>query len=198
MEETKNETTMKKCSSCKIDFPLTDFKQKRDRTYNKQCNHCCAIKSKSRIKNKCIHNREKRRCLECEDGGWGLCEHNTQKIHCKICGGSQVCLHNINLSTCKLCNDPIEITIKNMIYGSKATDKKYERFDSTNFIDYLFVKNLIDKCENKCFYCQCELQYTIFRNDLATIERLNNNLGHIKGNCAISCKNCNTTNAGHK
>jgi hypothetical protein len=79
-----------------------------------------------------------------------------------------------------------------MIQSSKKSDKKSNRYDQTNFIDYCFVKNIIDDCEDKCCYCKCDLQYISYQGDLATIERINDDIGHIKGNCKIACRTCNT------
>jgi len=161
----------------------------------------------------CLHHKQKYHCKEC--GGDGICQHNKQKDRCKDCNGSAICIHNSikhycklccsdiicqhnkQKYQCKLCNNPIDVTIKNMIHHSRRTDKYKNLFDELNFIDYSFVKNLIDNCDNKCHYCQCELQYTYYNHTLGTIERLNNNLGHIKSNCVIACKNCNCTKVGN-
>ena len=85
-----------------------------------------------------------------------------------------------------------------MISGSKQADKKSNRYDQTNFIDYCFVENLIDDCENKCYYCQCEIQYQKYDDNLATIERIDNSVGHIKGNCVIACRTCNLSKVGDR
>ena len=85
-----------------------------------------------------------------------------------------------------------------MIHGSKQNDKKYDRYDPVNFIDYCFVENLIDDCEDKCYYCRCELQYVEYTENLATIERLDNSIGHIKGNCVIACRSCNLSRVGDR
>lgn len=106
------------------------------------------------------------------------------------------CQHRMVRCNCKQCNDPIPITIKSMILHSKASDKMNNRYDQTNFIDYCFVENLIDDCKNKCFYCDCDLQYVNYADNLATIERLDNSIGHIKGNCVIACRTCNYSRAG--
>lgn len=180
MEENKIEITSKICSACKIDFPLNleHFKQKRNGTFNKQCKHCCEMKIRSQIKNKCQHNRRKQFCIECE--------------------GASICHHQKRRNLCKVCNDPIPITIKGMINHSKFDDKKKGKYDQTNFIDYCFVENMIEDCEDKCFYCKCELQYVVFDSNLATIERINNSIGHIKGNCVIACHRCNVSKVGEK
>ena len=144
----------------------------------------------------CEHNRRKNICKEC--GGSSICEHNRQKQNCKECGGSSICEHNKHKYYCKICGDEIKITINKMINDSKKSDKKHNRYDQTNFIDNCFVKNLIEDCEDKCYYCNCELQYIYFTGNLATIERLNNDLGHIKGNCVIACRTCNYSRIGNK
>jgi len=101
------------------------------------------------------------------------------------------CEHNMEKCYCKICTDPIHITIRRIIIHSREGDKKNNRYDETNFIDYNFVKNLIDKSNNKCFYCDCELQYNNYSDNLGTIERLSNSIGHIKNNCVIACRTCN-------
>jgi len=142
----------------------------------------------------CQHNREKYTCKEC--GGVCICIHNRNKYQCKDCGGPRICIHNIQKSHCKTCGDPIDITIKNMIQNSKAKDKKINKYDEPNFIDYPFIQNLLSESNDKCYYCSCELQYTYYTNNLATIERLDNSLGHIKSNCVIACKFCNISRVG--
>ena len=85
-----------------------------------------------------------------------------------------------------------------MIKGSKTSDKKHNRYDLPNFIDYHFVENLIEDSENKCCYCSCEMQLIKYEGNLATIERIDNSKGHVKGNCLIACKTCNNSNIGSK
>ena len=159
-------------------------------------------------KSMCKHNRSKANCIECK--GNGICEHNKRKMNCKECGGSQICIHNnskqsckecggvsicehkINKRGCKKCNDPIKITINLMYSHSKEKDKKYNRYDADNFIDKPFLKELI-KDYPTCYYTDCniDLQYINYSDNLASIERLNNTIGHIKSNCVICCMKCN-------
>jgi len=106
-----------------------------------------------------------------------------------------ICKHNIHKSQCKYCcNDPVRLTIKNMIYSSKKADKKFDRYDPVNFIDYCFVENLLDDYTH-CYYqdCKVELQIMERTDNMATIERLDNSLGHIKSNCVICCLKCNNS-----
>jgi len=169
-------TIIKNCSNCKKNYKLADYR-KEDKIL-KTCIKCRNIYKKSRNKTKCIHDKE--------------------KAQCKDCNGSCICIHNKQKARCKLCNDPIDITIKLMINDSRKTDKKYNKYDELNLIDYPFVKNLIDNSNNKCYYCSCELQYKYYTSNLGTIERLNNNLGHIKSNCVIACRTCNYSKVGDR
>jgi len=138
----------------------------------------------------CNHNRLRSQCKEC--GGSQICNHNRIRSKCKECGGASICNHNRIRNTCKECSDPIKLTIKTMLYSAKANDRKYNRYDAVNFVDYCFIENLLDdyKC---CYYedCKKELQIMEYNNSLASIERLNNNIGHIKSNCVICCLDCN-------
>jgi hypothetical protein len=49
-----------------------------------------------------------------------------------------------------------------------------------------------------CYYCECELQYVLYQSDMATIERIDNELGHIKSNCVLACRDCNLGRVGSK
>jgi hypothetical protein len=105
---------------------------------------------------------------------------------------SNKCEHGRRRGRCKECSDPVKITIESMIKHSKEKDKKYNRYDPVNFIDYCFAENLLDDYKH-CYYedCGCELQLIKFQDNLATIERLDNNIGHVKSNCVICCLKCN-------
>lgn len=141
----------------------------------------------------CEHGRQKSHCKEC--GGISICEHNRLKNVCKDCGGSNICEHGRRKYQCKECNDPIPITIGNMIRGAKQTDKRHNRYDIVNLVDTDFLKNLIEDSET-CCYCECILQYRLYQSNLGTLERIDNSLGHIKTNCKIACLSCNLSKIG--
>ena len=187
------EVERKKCNRCKVNMTFDKFKKKRDDSYQKICIECNSKCVKIANENKCEHNLQKARCRDC--GGSHFCEHSIQKTQCRKCSNNQFCDHNRLKSTCKDCGDPIKITIKNWINQSKVSDKKNNRFDIVNFIDKCFCENLIEEYPN-CYYCSVELQYKNYQDDLATIERIDNKLGHIKSNCVIACKTCNVSKVG--
>jgi len=109
---------------------------------------------------------------------------------CYKIDGSFYCKHNYDKNLCKICSNPLKITIKNWISNSKKSDKKYNRYDVDRFIDKCFLKELVKDYPN-CYYCKIELQYIDNNDTLATIERLDNSIGHIKSNCVIACRKCN-------
>lgn len=163
-----NEIDHEKCNRCRCWRLPEQFLNKTSRKL-KTCSICRARDLKNRNKNKCEHGRKKSRCTEC---------------------GSSVCEHNRHTSSCKECSDPKKITIKNWIRLSLKNDKIYDRYDAANSIDKCFLEKLIND-NPKCIYCDCELQYVFRKNNLATIERKDNTIGHIKSNCVIACYSCN-------
>jgi len=175
-----------RCPKCKC-FRFEEDFIKNDRRL-KTCINCRNHEKNYRMKKKCPHDLQKQKCRDC--GGIGICKHNRQKYKCIDCGGSDVCKHKLQRQYCKTCSDPIKITIKNWIFNSKESDKKYNRFDVDRFIDKCFLKELIKDFRN-CYYCEVELQYIEYNDTLVTIERLDNSIGHIKSNCVLSCKKCN-------
>jgi len=78
-----------------------------------------------------------------------------------------------------------------MLQTSKSNDKKRNIFDCNTFIDYSSLLNLIGECESKCCYCACDMIYDDYSHKMISIERIDVSKGHIKGNCTLSCKDCN-------
>jgi hypothetical protein len=85
-----------------------------------------------------------------------------------------------------------------MLHGSKAKDKKHNRYDANNFIDRCFLEQLIDDEGKHCCYCNIELQYIEYGPNLGTIERINNDIGHTKSNVKIACLRCNQSRVGQR
>ena len=147
--------------------------------YKYQCRECKG----SQI---CPHNKRKPQCKECV--GSQICPHSRRKDQCKECEGSQICPHSRQKQTCKKCSDPIKVNIKQWIFSRRQYDKKRNIYDADRFIDKCFLKGLIEDYK-QCYYgdCKVNLQYTEYQDDLATIERVDNSIGHIKSNCVLCC-----------
>ena len=156
------------------------------------------------LKYLCEHGKYKYQCKECK--GTQICPHNRQKSRCRECGGSQICSHNREKNHCKKCSDPIKISIEQWIFSRRQYDKMRNIYDADRFIDKCFLEGLAEDYK-QCYYGDCKdadghgpvnLQYTEYRNDLATIERLDNSIGHIKSNCVLCCFKCNLSKKSNK
>lgn len=186
----------KTCNNCSKQFSIDEmFKSKTDLRETKTCLNC-RIQSRKYNPVRCIHDRQKAFCLECD--GSAYCEHKIQKAVCLECGGNSICIHKFKKSSCKICCDSRDVTIKHMVSSSKQGDKIHNRYDETKFVDYKFMDDLITKSNNKCCYC-CKTMNFDKRNPLlATIERINNSFGHNKDNVKIACFTCNISKVGNK
>lgn len=137
------------------------------------------------------------RCIAClKEDGVIICSHTLLKVNCKHCSVS--CMHKKEITSCRMCSDPVPILVHKMVCNSLERDKRKDQFDADNCVDYEHVLGLIQEAEKKCHYCQCQLQYITYKDDLASLERLTNSLGHLKGNCVISCLKCNRLGVGEK
>lgn len=116
------------------------------------------------------------------------CRNKNKSYHKK-------CLHKIRKSQCKSCSDSKKIIIENMVKHSKYRDIKSNLYDPNNFIDKCFIKALMDESMN-CHYCQIVMQLVDYDDTLVTIERIDNQIGHIKSNCILACKACNCKRVG--
>ena len=156
----------------------------------KTCNKCRESNSTYRTKNQCPHKRQKRQCREC--GGKAYCVHDKIKWQCRECGGKAYCVHDKIKEYCRECKDPIKLIINQWIFNCRRSDKTYKRFDADNFIDRDFLTGLIEDYKS-CYYddCRVKFEYIGFVNNLVTIERLNNMIGHDKSNCVLCCMKCN-------
>jgi len=186
----KNNRLLKTCINCRNNSK--NYRLKHQMCIHNLQKYFCKECGGSQI---CIHNLQRCFCKECD--GSQICEHKRQKNKCIDCGGSDVCKHNLQRYYCKTCSDPIKVSIQHWIVNSKESDKKYNRFDADRFIDKCFLKELIKDYPN-CYYCEVELQYVDYNDTLSTIERLNNNIGHIKSNCVLACRKCNLSRVGQR
>jgi hypothetical protein len=88
----------------------------------------------------------------------------------------------------------IKQQINQKIYGYRCQDIEKNKFDIDHFIDFSGVLDLIIKSNNQCYYCKepTQLLYENVREPKQwTLDRIDNKLGHNKGNLLIACLNCN-------
>lgn len=94
--------------------------------------------------------------------------------------------------------------------NKEKTSKNFKEYKKNNYINFLvrtsktkdilkhrnndlnveFIEFLKNKQNNNCFYCNTNMTLV---NELSSlsIDRLKNNIGHIKGNIVLSCRFCN-------
>ena len=88
----------------------------------------------------------------------------------------------------------VENEVTRKLTGYRAQDKKNEVWDHRNFVSLEDVTELLVASRLKCFYC---LRFTplVFEepNHPAqwTLDRIDNNQGHNRGNVKIACLGCN-------
>ena len=168
------ETQYINCQVCRTRTDTNDFAVKKGIKL-KTCKRCIERSRAHYEASKCEHGKTKCICLEC--GGASICEHKYQKDHCKQC------------------TDPRKVIIANWLSSSKQADKR--RGQDTN-ITREFCAQIITESQNKCCYCAVELQMLERAANLMTIERIDNRIGHVVGNCRIACFHCNVSRVGDK
>jgi len=116
----------------------------------------------------CVDCSEKRRQKD-------YCEHDTRNHDCRFCGVGAY------------------ISARKTLHSCRRSDFK------KGFINDLDINYTLDLFmgNTQCYYCKIELQHLYpFKKDFATIDRLNDELPHIKSNCVLACRDCNC--AQHK
>lgn len=95
-------------------------------------------------------------------------------------------------------HNEVQEEIRRQIYykinSYKGQDVKKGILLETDFVDYKYVLNLLIEKKLKCFYCRDDvlLLYNYVReNKQWTLERIDNKIGHNRGNVEIACLLCN-------
>jgi len=84
--------------------------------------------------------------------------------------------------------------IKQKLQSYKEQDMNKHKYNPELFLSFNDVLRKLKESDYKCFYCGNVVQvfYEWVREPTQwTVERLDNNLGHIRGNIEIACLKCN-------
>lgn len=109
---------------------------------------------------------------------------------------------NKKLKQCEVCRKDNRHWAARKVKDSCHSDRKAGRIplDSVpeGFIDKEFVIHLRKKVQSKCCYCFTVMQTEKMRavDDGLTVERIDNDLPHLKSNCTLACWKCNHSKVG--
>jgi hypothetical protein len=93
-------------------------------------------------------------------------------------------------------SNPLHIKFKDMIHHSIQADTKSNRlYDLQDYIEEEFLNYLWNDQTQQCYHCKCvmtlDFSVTTRVPTQISIQRLNNDLPHIKSNCVLACLSCN-------
>jgi len=80
------------------------------------------------------------------------------------------------------------------IHSYRSQDLKKSLYDESKFVDYTYVMELLREKRLLCFYCResTTLMYDTVRDGKQwTLDRMDNSMGHNRGNVEIACLTCN-------
>jgi len=77
--------------------------------------------------------------------------------------------------------------------GYASQDKRWEIYSDAHFASLDEVVKVLENTEMKCFYCSKQMlaEYTARHPDQWTLDRIDNDYGHNKGNILACCLQCN-------
>jgi hypothetical protein len=151
--------------------------------------------SVSSIKN--IKKKEKEKKLRVETNTWGLINDDLLfETQFELLKQINDYIKNNNASR-KLFNKQQQLIIshiKSKISSYKQQDILKKKLNEDTFVSFNDVIALLIESNMKCYYCACEtyLLYEIVREMKQwSLDRINNEIGHNKGNLVICCLECN-------
>jgi hypothetical protein len=84
--------------------------------------------------------------------------------------------------------------IRTKLSSYKQQDLLKKKFNEDLFVDFNEAMQLLCDCDLKCHYCSCDIYilYEAVRESKQwSLDRINNDIGHNKGNLVIACLECN-------
>jgi hypothetical protein len=86
-----------------------------------------------------------------------------------------------------------EVEMSKKLSGYKQQDKKHEIYSTTFFVKKNDVLQLFAETSGKCTYCleTVKTVYSCKDPKQWTLDRIDNRMGHNRGNVVLSCLECN-------
>ena len=126
------------------------------------------------------------------------------RVKAGLCLNRGCILDDTNFKNCSACRKKITEKarrnwagnkVRSAIQGDRICGRISRDFTPPDFIDRPWVLDTREEQQNKCFVCNIELQTKKMNlHDGLTIDRFDNDLAHLKSNCAITCWKCNISN----
>ena len=173
-----------------------EFKELEDKEDTKETKKIIftGTTTKYQMKKVDINKEKKEKKKKVETNTWGLNDEelsfDTQLDILKNLFNN---LNNTNNINDKLTNF-ITSHIKTKMSSYKHQDILKNIFLETDFVTFGHIIELLNSCNMKCHYCACEtyLLYEFVREMKQwSLDRINNDIGHNKGNLVIACLECN-------
>ena len=153
------------------------------------------------IKNICLTEQKKTKKINCEKEKklrietqtWGLNEMELSHDYQLNMMNYFNVNNDIDLNNKKYC-DKLTSHLKTKLSSYKQQDLLKHKFNIEEFVSLECVIDLLKECELKCHYCS-KCVYVLYEHvrDMKqwTLDRIDNAIGHNKGNLVISCLECN-------
>jgi hypothetical protein len=132
------------------------------------------------VSRRCEHSRQISNCRFCKalgTGGASICEHNVRKDQCRKCKGRGFCFHGKRKDRCSICN-PLRVYVGIYQRGAKIRSLDFS----------LSIEHFLALVNNPCVYCGRTPEEV---NGMG-IDRSDNSIGYVMGNCLPCCELCNT------
>jgi len=152
-------------------------------------------KKSSSLTNQLTNNKniisEKERKTKVDTFKWDLSSNNLEYLE------QLQILNELLDENCIIDTQPKKYFVKNIkgkIQSYRQQDLLKHKFDENNFVSYNTILQLLKETKMLCHYCSCEtyvLYEFVKEMKQWSLDRIDNEKGHINNNLVIACLECN-------
>ena len=86
----------------------------------------------------------------------------------------------------------INCILEDKIRGYKGQDRlKRRRWEAADYVTIQWIRDAYKACEGRCAYCSCFMSFFKWCRNQLTVDRIDDQISHIKVNCRLCCLDCN-------